>query len=155
MLLRYFVARYGYSTSIMAWELFNEVQFVDRIREKNDWDTVGKWHDEMAKYVRSIDTNHHLITTSSELDKPIWNQTDYYQGHGYPASVAGMLAGTPNPTKGKSWNASQLQARSNSRKSRITWNAGAGSRATLLTAGSRWYAGPTCSAPTATCIPRS
>ena len=97
MLLRYFVARYGYSTSIMAWELFNEVQFVDRIREKNDWETVGKWHDEMAKYVRSIDTNHHLITTSSELGKPIWAQTDYYQGHGYPVSIAGMLAGTPNP----------------------------------------------------------
>ena len=97
MLLRYFVARYGYSTSIMAWELFNEVQFVDRIREKNDWETVGKWHDEMGKYVRSIDTNHHLITTSSELGKPIWGQTDYFQGHGYPASVAGMIAGTPNP----------------------------------------------------------
>jgi hypothetical protein len=97
MLLRYFVARYGYSTSIMAWELFNEVQFVDRVRVKQDWETVGKWHDEMAQYVRSIDTNRHLITTSSELDKPIWNQTDYIQGHGYPSSVAGMLSGTPNP----------------------------------------------------------
>ena len=80
----------------MAWELFNEVQFVDQAKLANGWETIGKWHDEMAKYVRSIDTNHHLITTSSELDKPIWNQTDYYQGHGYPSSVAGMLAGTPN-----------------------------------------------------------
>jgi hypothetical protein len=97
MLLRYFVARYGCSTSIMAWELFNEVQFVDEAKEKNGWETIGKWHDEMAKYVRSIDTNHHLISTSSELDKPIWNQTDYFQGHGYPASVAGMLEGTSNP----------------------------------------------------------
>ena len=96
MLLRYYVARYGYSSSIMAWELFNEVQFVDRIREKNDWAMVGQWHDEMADYVRSIDTAHHLITTSSELGQPIWNRTDYSQGHGYPASVAGMLAGTPN-----------------------------------------------------------
>ena len=96
MLLRYYVARFGYSTSIMAWELFNEVQFVDRIREKQDWTTVGKWHDEMAQYLRSIDTNKHLITTSSELDKPIWAQTDYLQGHGYPASVAGLLAATPN-----------------------------------------------------------
>lgn len=96
MLIRYFVARYGYSTSIMAWELFNEVQFVDRVREKQDWATVGKWHDEMAQYIKSIDTNKHLVTTSSELDKPIWAHADFLQGHGYPASVAGMLQGTPN-----------------------------------------------------------
>ena len=96
MMLRYLVARYGYSSSIMAWELFNEVQFVDRIREKNDWATVGQWHDEMADYVRSIDSAHHLITTSSELGQPLWGHVDYQQGHGYPSSVAGMLAGTPN-----------------------------------------------------------
>ncbi|MBS1726460.1 MAG: hypothetical protein JST51_07035 [Armatimonadetes bacterium] len=96
MLLRYLVARYGYSPSIMAWELFNEVQFTDRARDKNDWETIGKWHDEMATYIRSIDSAHHLITTSSELDKPIWREMDYMQGHGYPSSVAGMLAGTKN-----------------------------------------------------------
>ncbi len=96
MMLRYMVARYGVSSSIMAWELFNEVQFVDRVREKNDWATIGAWHDEMADYIRSIDSAHHLITTSSELSQPIWGHVDYSQGHGYPASVAGMLAGTPN-----------------------------------------------------------
>lgn len=96
MILRYMVARYGYSPSIMAWELFNEVQFTDRAREKSDWATIGQWHDEMADYIRSIDNGHHMITTSSELGQPIWNKVDYSQGHGYPASVAGMLAGTPN-----------------------------------------------------------
>lgn len=96
MMLRYFVARYGYSTSIMAWELFNEVQFVDRVRVSNDWKTVGQWHDEMASYIKSIDSNHHLVTTSSELDRPLWGKTDYMQGHGYPPSVAGMIAGTLN-----------------------------------------------------------
>ncbi len=98
MLMRYYVARYGYSPSIMAWELFNEVESTDRITEKNDWDTVGKWHDEMGKYLRSIDSNRHLITTSSEMDKPIWGQTDFYQGHGHRFNVGGMLAGTSSPS---------------------------------------------------------
>lgn len=96
MMLRYFVARYSASPSIMAWELFNEVQFVERVRKQNDWATVGKWHDEMAKYIRSIDPYKHLITTSSELEKPIWKEMDYMQGHGYPPSVSGMLLGTEN-----------------------------------------------------------
>ncbi|HLO97542.1 MAG TPA: hypothetical protein VK171_03005, partial [Fimbriimonas sp.] len=96
MMLRYFVARFGYSHSIMAWELFNEVQFVEKIRKGGDWATVGKWHDEMGRYIKSIDPYKHLVTTSSELEKPIWKEMDYMQGHGYPPSVSGMLMGTEN-----------------------------------------------------------
>jgi hypothetical protein len=95
--LRYVVARWGYSSAIMAWELFNEVQFTDQARS-GDWKLVGAWHDEMADYLRSIDPYHHLITTSSELGAPIWKRMDYLQGHGYPASVAAMLLATPVPT---------------------------------------------------------
>src|SRR5882762_8144084 len=44
--LRYAVARWGYSPSVMAWELFNEVQFTDAA-QGGQWSLVGAWHDEM------------------------------------------------------------------------------------------------------------
>jgi hypothetical protein len=88
--LRYIVARWGYSTAIMSWELFNEVQFTDAAYA-NQWGTIQTWHNEMAAFLRSQDAYHHLITTSSELGKPIWDQTDYYQHHDYPSDlITGM-----------------------------------------------------------------
>ncbi|HLK16332.1 MAG TPA: cellulase family glycosylhydrolase [Fimbriimonadaceae bacterium] len=96
--LRYVVARYGDSPAIMAWELFNEVQFSDAA-QKGHWDTVAAWHAEMAAYLRSIDPYHHLITTSSEIgQKALWTAMDYYQAHGYPASIPAMVQGEHFPT---------------------------------------------------------
>ncbi len=95
-MLRYVVARYADSPSVMAWELFNEVQFTDAARDGH-WNDVGAWHDEMAAYLKSIDPYHHLVTTSSELDKPIWRNMDYYQPHGYPADVGAMVASLKLP----------------------------------------------------------
>ncbi len=93
MFLRAAVARFGYSPSLMAWELWNEVQYVDLVRKLSDWKTIGAWHDEMARFIRSIDFHNRLITTSSELGVDKWREMDYLQGHGYPPSVAGMLLG--------------------------------------------------------------
>ncbi len=92
--IRYAIARWGSSPSIMAWELFNEVQFVEAIRKGADWMTVAKWHDDMGAYIRSLDPYRHLITTSSELGQPIWSKMDFKQGHGYPSSVLGLVMGT-------------------------------------------------------------
>jgi len=64
--LRYFIARWGYSPSIAAWELFNEVdnvQFADKNKPINS-DSIVQWHDEMSTYIRNTDPYHHLITTS-------------------------------------------------------------------------------------------
>jgi hypothetical protein len=97
-MLRYLVARYADSPSIMAWELFNEVQFSDAARN-NHWDKVGAWHDEMAAYLREIDPYHHLITTSSEQGQPIWKATDYRNDHGYPENLEALLLGTKAPDK--------------------------------------------------------
>ncbi|MEZ0325329.1 MAG: hypothetical protein ACAH95_05440, partial [Fimbriimonas sp.] len=72
MWLRYAVARYGHSQSLMAWELFNEVEWVDA-RYQNRWEDIEAWHKEMADYLRSIDPYKHLITTSSAMDRPaLW-----------------------------------------------------------------------------------
>ena len=89
--LRYIVARWGYSPSIMAFELFNEVQFTDAGGDGNtangQWDAIEAWHNQMATFLRSQDQYHHLITSSSVLNEPIWDQTDYYQHHEYPSDL--------------------------------------------------------------------
>ncbi len=97
--IRYAIARWGSSPSIMAWELFNEVQFVEAIRKGGDWKTVAKWHDDMGGYIRSLDPYRHLITTSSELGQSIWSKMDFKQGHGYPSSIFGLVLGTPPDPK--------------------------------------------------------
>lgn len=97
--LRYAVARWGHEPSIMAWELFNEVEWVDAVANGQS-EIVGKWHDEMAKYLKSIDPYRHLVTTSSRMELPIWKEMDYYQPHGYPPDVAALVASTI-PTKDK------------------------------------------------------
>jgi hypothetical protein len=84
--LRYIVARWGYSPSIMGWELFNEVQFTDAAYA-NQWGNIEAWHNEMAQFIRTNDVYHHLITSSSVLNEPIWDQTDYYQHHEYPSDL--------------------------------------------------------------------
>jgi len=63
--LRYFVARWGYSASIAAWEFFNEVDNImysynPRISDE----VVTDWHNEMSAYLTEIDIYKHLITTS-------------------------------------------------------------------------------------------
>jgi hypothetical protein len=88
--LRYIVARWGYSPSIMGWELFNEVQFTDA-GQAGQWTIIGAWHDEMADFLRSQDSYQHLITTSSDVTQPIWNKCDYYQHHDYPIDYISAL----------------------------------------------------------------
>jgi len=87
----YIVARWGYSPAIMAWELFNEVQYVDAVRTQPE--AVTRWHSEMAAFLRRHDPLRHLITTSSDLSLDIWREMDYYQAHTYPPEpLAGIAA---------------------------------------------------------------
>ncbi len=92
--LRYAVARWGYSPAILAWELFNEVQFTDSARAK-EWEQIAAWHREMADFLRAQDAYDHLVTTSSTGDLPlsVWANLDYYQEHTYPADVVSALNG--------------------------------------------------------------
>lgn len=82
---RYVVARYGHSPAVMAWELFNEVEFTDAAKTPDGRRAILEWHQKMAAWLRSLDPCHHLITTSApELESPIWMVADYYQQHAYP-----------------------------------------------------------------------
>lgn len=64
-LLRYIVARWGYATNIMCWELWNEVSnvFQGMPKDPTIGQAIGEWHSEMASYLHSIDQKH-LVTTS-------------------------------------------------------------------------------------------
>jgi hypothetical protein len=79
----YIIARWGYSPAIMAFELFNEVQYTDAARS-GQWGNIQAWHNEMAVFIKANDPYHHLVTTSDSLNQPLWDQTDYYQHHEYP-----------------------------------------------------------------------
>lgn len=81
---RYILARWGHSPAVLAWELFNEVEWVDAIRNKKE-DTVAAWHREMAVFLRAQDTYGHLVTTSSDRKIPgLYAAMDFVQPHGYP-----------------------------------------------------------------------
>jgi len=85
--LRYVVARWGYSTHLLAWELWNEVDLTDAY----DSAAVTAWHREMARYLRSLDPNRHLVTTSHALffdDPAVWRAggLDFTQLHFYSRS---------------------------------------------------------------------
>jgi len=58
--LRYIVARWSYSTAIFSWMFWNEVDSC------NGYDpaAVAHWHQDMARYLRSIDPNRHPINTN-------------------------------------------------------------------------------------------
>ena len=103
--LRYLVARYGAYRDILAWELFNETQFIGSA-SKNPFtsqevrDDLVAWHAEMAAYLRSLDPYDHLITTSSDIDTSaaaIWDDPniDLVQVHDY-----GSLSGRDQRFRG-------------------------------------------------------
>ncbi|MBN2137524.1 MAG: DUF5060 domain-containing protein [Sedimentisphaerales bacterium] len=54
--MRYAVARWGYSTSVAAWEYFNEM---------DPGKPVDKFYSEVGEYLDSIDIYNHLRTTST------------------------------------------------------------------------------------------
>ncbi len=85
--LRYLVARWGYSPSVFAWELWNEVNLSDQSQKFEK--QITDWHALMADYIREIDPYQHMITTSTahakgpmhmldSLDKLDFVQTHFY-----------------------------------------------------------------------------
>lgn len=89
---RYILARYGYSTHIMAWELFNEVQ---NIKETDShFGDVVAWHKEMLAFLRAGDVNHHLVTTSfSAPGTPLAEiGMDFDQPHEYTSDIISYFA---------------------------------------------------------------
>ena len=90
--LRYASARWGAYTSLMCWELFNEVDLTDYY----DPDDVIAWHREMATYLRKVDGHAHLVTSSAVREgfyQKLWKLTelDFAVCHLYGDSLADMV----------------------------------------------------------------
>jgi hypothetical protein len=69
--LRYVVARWGYATNLLAWELWNEVN----LAASSFLPEVESWHVEMARELQALDPWGHMITTSVSLGEeasPLW-----------------------------------------------------------------------------------
>lgn len=82
--LRYLVARWGYSTSVFAWEFWNEVDLIDNYQS----DRVTTWHHNEAKHLRLMDPWQHLITTSTATPRgdpqlDALPELDFVQTHRY------------------------------------------------------------------------
>lgn len=92
-LLRYIVARWGYSTRLFAWELFNEVNFTGAYPNQTaQWyPGVKTWHDEMGQYIKSLDVYDHPVTTSTDdaqlQDFDLLTGLDNVQYHLYNTSL--------------------------------------------------------------------
>ncbi|HOP94422.1 MAG TPA: DUF5060 domain-containing protein [Dictyoglomaceae bacterium] len=97
--LRYIVARYGYSTNVLAWEFWNEVDIISPTAFVLE--EVKNWHDEMSKYLKGIDPWKHLLTTSfayspgkPEIDSLPgidYVQTHIYQSKAYMEALASLI----------------------------------------------------------------
>lgn len=92
-LLRYIVARWGYSTRLFAWELFNEVNFTGVHPNQSAlwYPGVKIWHDEMGQYIKSLDVFDHPVTTSTDdaqlPDFDLLTGLDNVQYHLYNTSL--------------------------------------------------------------------
>lgn len=69
--LRYVAARWGAFTNVLAWELFNEVQFIGTSSTNMYGDpsvraAVVDWHQEMGDALDRLDAHQHLVSTSSQ-----------------------------------------------------------------------------------------
>lgn len=92
-LLRYIVARWGYSVNLFAWELFNEVNFTGAFpNQTTQWyPGIKSWHDEMGQYIKSLDAFDHPVTSSSDeshlVDFDKLNGLDNVQYHLYNTNL--------------------------------------------------------------------
>lgn len=96
--MRYIMARYGYSDKIMAWELFNEVDWTDAADSSNRLN-IYNWHREMGEYMKSIDPYNHMITTSYKTNTGMaysLNVIDYTNPHDYGYEAKSVALNLPD-----------------------------------------------------------
>lgn len=104
MELRYLVARYGYADNLMAWELFNEVDWTDGAESYN-MINIRNWHKEMATFIKDNDPYNHMITTSYKYINSSWqlafnlDEIDFASVHSYEFTNKNINATLPEQIK--------------------------------------------------------
>jgi hypothetical protein len=58
--MRYYIARYGHSPHLFAWEFWNEVESTDGFSSP----AVAEWHRVMSEFVKARDPSRRMVTTS-------------------------------------------------------------------------------------------
>jgi hypothetical protein len=94
--LLYLIARYSYTQSLLCWELFNEVDYVDGAAIGSL--VVKNWHDEMAKFLKAHDPYQHMVTTSykgSTGSAFNLSSIDFATMHSYDYAEKGILNNLP------------------------------------------------------------
>jgi hypothetical protein len=85
--LRYMVARWGHTTRVFTWELFNELDWpvLDVVRETGgerlNVSDLAAWHEEMAQYLRCVDPYARPVSTSTASPPGNWRKADDSRGH--------------------------------------------------------------------------
>lgn len=82
--LRYIAARWGYSTNIMSWEWWNEVNWTPMASAS----ILAPWVVESTEFLRSVDPYQHLISHSGSgvVDESVWAHVDITHEHRYNLS---------------------------------------------------------------------
>ncbi|HTV41489.1 MAG TPA: DUF5060 domain-containing protein [Candidatus Sulfotelmatobacter sp.] len=98
--LRYLIGRYGYSSHLLAWEFFNEIDHDYSYLNSN---SVDAWIASQAGWLHTNDPYRHLVTTSlsfASADPQQWaiSQLDFLSWHtyfspGYQLNPAQTMAG--------------------------------------------------------------
>lgn len=60
-LIQYIIDRWGYSTAILAWEIFAEA---DNPLNSSDWNVLTTWHSEKATLIKNADIYDRAVSTS-------------------------------------------------------------------------------------------
>lgn len=136
-LMRYIVARWGYSTRVFAWELWSELNLTGSGDKAYRSQEYVDWHRLASAAIRELDPNDHLITTHYSGDYNVQNMditvlpgithasVDAYHGDSRALHIVELLAATAqynNPTRkpvlvtefGGSWDAQSLMHLENS-----------------------------------------
>lgn len=99
--LRFLIARYSYSSHLLGWEFFNEIDNVYAPNQTLVAADVRDWHAVMAKWIHENDPFHHLVTSSltGGSDRPeLWKLPglDFTGYHSYwdpaPARLLARLS---------------------------------------------------------------
>lgn len=69
--VRYVIARWSAFPNLLAWELWNEVQWAGTSSRNFRYDSgtraaIVEWHREMSEFIKALDPFAHLVTTSSD-----------------------------------------------------------------------------------------
>ncbi|HEY5552213.1 MAG TPA: DUF5060 domain-containing protein [Opitutaceae bacterium] len=86
--LRYMIARWGWSTRMVSWQFFNEIDNAFIPRSDLVHEHVVEWHRAMGRWLRAHDPYGHLVSTSltGASDRPdFWNmpELDFAVYHSY------------------------------------------------------------------------